>query len=140
MDWTGRISRRGLLQTGGVAAVGALFGDLAAVASAQTTPGSLRRSRFAPYIGQRVSLTPARGRAVGGRLVAVEDVATKALAGSEHVYVLRFRAARASALAARITTVRHPRFGVVELLMTEGPRNRDGQDYLAVVNRVVPHR
>ena len=40
----------------------------------------------------------------------------------------------------RITTVRHPRFGKVKLLMVEGRPTRKGQEYVATVNRVVPRR
>lgn len=69
--------------------------------------------------------------------MAVEDVPAKALAGAQDAYVLRFRALRTQGLATQITSVKHPKFGNVELFMTEGARRSDGQDYLAVVNRVV---
>lgn len=97
----------------------------------------MKRARFAPYVGQKVTLARRRGAAISGRLVTVEDVPAKALAGAQDAYVLRFRAPRARELGTEITAVKHPRFGSVELLMSEGARRSDGQDYLAVVNRVV---
>jgi hypothetical protein len=138
MDDSTGISRRTLLQAGGAAVVGAVFADFGAIASASTGPVSLKRSRFVPYIGQRVHLTPHRGARVVGTLVAVEDVPAKSLAGSEHAYVLRFRATTTPRMRREITSVQHPKFGSVQLLMTEGGAVGGRQDYLAVVNRVIP--
>lgn len=118
--------------------MGAVFGDFSAIASAKTAPVSLRRSRFTPYVGQRVTLTPHRGSRLLGKLVAVEDLPTASLAGSEHAYALRFRARTTPGLQREITSVQHPNFGTVKLLMSEGGAVDGGQDYLAVVNRVVP--
>jgi len=134
---TGTISRRGLLQAGGAAMVGAAFGDIGAAAAAVTSNSGLKRSRFSPYVGQKVTLTPTRGMPITGKLVSVEDVPAKALKGSQNAYVLRFRSKATPSLGTHITTVRHPRFGSVDLLMSAGGRAKDGQDYLAVVNRVV---
>jgi hypothetical protein len=139
MDDSTQISRRHLLQAGGAAVVGAVFADFGAIASAKTATLSLRRSRFAPYVGQRVTLTPHRGPRLLGKLVAVEDLPTASLAGSEHAYALRFQTRTTPGLQREITSVQHPRFGTVKLLMTEGGSVDGGHDYVAVVNRVVPH-
>lgn len=135
-DQTGWISRRGLLQAGSAAFAGAVFGDLTSIASAATLKTGMKRARFAPYVGQKVTLARRRGAAITGVLVAVEDVPFKALAGAQDAYILRFRAKRTPDLGTQITTVKHPKFGIVDLLMSEGGKRSDGQDYLAVVNRV----
>jgi len=137
-----QLTRRNLLVTGGTTLAGVFLTDLGTAAAARARPirRGYRRARFAPHVGDRVTLTAPGGPPVRGRLVAVENVPRRKLAGSQRAYVLRFRVSPKARFSQRITTVRHPRFGKVKLLMVEGRSTRKGQEYVATVNRVVPRR
>lgn len=145
------LSRRRLLATGAVVAVGVVLPETASakrslVAGAKTakplpryTRTGYRRSRFAQHVGTPVKLRPRGGQSVRGTLAAVHDVPNvTSLAGDQDAYTLRFRGPAASPLAEGIVGIRHKHFGVVQLYITSLPADGPNQDYLAVINRRVP--
>lgn len=137
------LSRRHMLVTGALALTGAVLAPAAAARSRQprARTSGWRRERFAPHVGARVELRPPGGRAVAGRLVAVEDlqgVAVRHLAGSPHAYALRLRAAQALPLAGGIVAVRHPGFGALRLFVSRSTGDGRAPEYVAIVNRTVP--
>jgi hypothetical protein len=147
-----QLTRRAALRCGalGVAAFALLDG--ATVAAAKTTNALPRvrflkkgwkRRRFEPHIGTIVKFRPAGAPAVRVQFVGVEDLegeAVKHLAGSQNAYVLRFRGPASLRVAQGTVGIRHRRFGVIRLFVTPSTRTARTQDYIAVINRVVPKR
>jgi hypothetical protein len=146
------LTRRSALRCGalGVAAYALLDG--VAVAASKTTrvlprvrllKTGWKRRRFAPHVGTSVKFRAPGAPAVRVRLVGVENLAgesVKHLAGSQDAFVLRFRGPRSLRVAQGTVGVRHPRFGVIRLFVTPSSTTARTQDYVAIVNRVVPPR
>jgi hypothetical protein len=147
-DQDGLLSRRRLLETGAQAIVGvALLGTDAfaapqrgAAPSAHDLREGYRRARFEPHVGTTVQLRAPGVAALLVQLAAVEDVAqVKGLAGAPDAYVLRFRGSAAQPLAEGIVDVRSERFGMLQLHIVPGPAVGTTQDYIAAINRRIPH-
>ncbi|MDX6679974.1 MAG: hypothetical protein QOG94_13 [Solirubrobacteraceae bacterium] len=147
------LSRRRLLRAGALAVASAALPSTSAFASSRPAGAiaraparrfsrkGYRRSRFEPHVGTPIKLRPHGGAAVRARLAAVEDVPNvKGLAGASDAYVLRFRGSSAQPLAEGIVGVRHPRFGTLQLYISPLAADGPNQDYLAVINRRIPHR
>jgi hypothetical protein len=151
-DQDGLLSRRRLLETGAQAIAGvALLGTDAFAAPQRGAAGSAapsahdlregyRRARFEPHVGTTVQLRAPGVAALLVQLAAVEDVAqVKGLAGAPDAYVLRFRGPAAQPLAEGIVDVRSERFGMLQLHIVPGPAVGTTQDYIAAINRRIPH-
>jgi hypothetical protein len=137
-----RVTRRHLLQAGGAALALAAVGGAGRAVTAGAAPraaAGLRRSRFAPYVGERFRLTAPDGTTVHAGLVAVDDYAARALPalrGSEDAFVLIFRGPVAPRLEQAVLDIRHRRTGRVSLLASPASRGARGQDYTVVVNQL----
>lgn len=140
------VTRRRVLLLGcaGVAALGARDAvALVARASSAVEARGLRRSDYAPHIGQRFRLVPPDGTAVSARLVRVDDFpgrVGRGLAGSEVAFILIFRAGLGEPRAGQaVMSVVHPGGGARDLLLSPaGSAARSSIDYAAVINRLTP--
>ena len=116
-----RVTRRRVLQIGGVAFAAVAIGELPALAGASTV--TLRRSTFTPLVGDAFTLD---GTSV--RLAAVDDYGAgraHAAAGSQAAFVLIFHAdAGVPRLQQRTMAVRHRRLGLVRLLVSPAGTGR----------------
>lgn len=138
------VTRRGLLQAGGIAAAALTVGEGVRVVdravSTVVRPG-LRRSDYQPYIGRRFRISAPGAATVSIPLVAVRDLGSpRSLAGSENAFILVFHApAGLPRLKQAVMSVRHPRGWTRRLLMSPSSPDFDGLDYAAVINRARPN-
>jgi len=127
------LTRRRLLQSGGVALVAVAVGELPALASPARGAAALRRSTFAPLVGDEFMLDDVRVQ-----LAAVDRYGrgrARTARDSDAAFVLIFHAPkRAPRLEQAVMTIRHPRIGAVELLVSPAGTGRRGLDYTAVVD------
>jgi hypothetical protein len=135
-----RLTRRGLLASGGFTLAAVAIGAGGSLGSAPTRKlprVPLRRSAFARHVGEAFTLR-ASSRETRARLALVDDFGGGRLpdkVGSESAFVLIFHAPRhAPRLEQDVMTIRHPRLGTVDLLVSPAGTGRRGQDYTAVVD------
>jgi hypothetical protein len=143
------ITRRGLVAAAGAAVVGVALAETTHLAGLARglgdlgVPAYLRRSSFAPLVGDRFELLATDGRAVA-RLVGVDDLPAGgrigAQAGSDDAFALVFHASGATRLEQDVMTLTHPRLGRFALLVSPSGTGRHGQDYAATINRARPPR
>jgi hypothetical protein len=143
-------TRRDAIRCGALGVAAFTLLDGASVAAAKTSAALPRvrllkkgwkRKRFEPHVGTKVKFRPAGSPAIRVQLVGVEDLAgesVKHLAGSQNAYVLRFRGPSSLRVTQGTVGIRHPRFGVIRLFVTPSTATAGTQDYVAIVNRVVP--
>lgn len=127
------ISRRTLLASGGVTAVGLTLPGAAlarATRRRQRLSSHLRRSSYKPLINQDFKVGPHQLR-----LTAVKDL-NPTQAGSENAFALVFRARQGEKVARTVPTFRHARMGAFQLFISPGKASPAGQSYVAVINRL----
>jgi hypothetical protein len=139
------ITRRGLLASGATAAAALAVAGSVRVASSRASPPvgvlALRRSTFAPLVGQRFRLRTTAGQTAPARLAAVRDYGDGRLfdrIGSDLAFVLLFHTPPgATRLDQDVMTVEHDAIGSVGLLVSPAGTGRRGQDYTAVIDTAV---
>jgi hypothetical protein len=144
MTEAGSISRRQLLRYGTVvASVGAASLSISPAAGAASRTGAgrrlpapdpLKRSTFAPLVGEAFTMTGAGGarRAV---LAEVNDLRPETSAGNEDRFALVFKVAPGRNPAGGVKEFRHPRLGSVSLFAGPVDRGVKAARYEAVINR-----
>lgn len=102
---------------------------------------ALRRSTFAPLVGDRFELAAGNRRATA-LLVGVSDLGSVAgigaQAGPEDAFALLFHASGGPRLDQDVMTIRHSGLGELSLLVAPAGTGRHGQDYAAIINRTRP--
>jgi len=138
------LTRRRLMQAGGVAAAGLMLGAVpangATIAPTSTGPAYLRRSSYTRLKGTAFTTTGARGANVTLRLAEVADLARarseKSLAGSDAAFALTLTGPRKTLLAGSVHELRHASLGAFSLfLVPVGRPSSTEQRYEIVVDR-----
>jgi hypothetical protein len=137
------LTRRRLVQAGGVAAAGLYLGGLSASASAATAaavPAYLRRASYAKLTNAAFTATGASGAKVTLRLAEVSDLARaraeKSLEGSDNAFALAFSGPRATPLPGTVTELRHATLGTFAVFIAPvGRATAAEQRYEVVVDR-----
>jgi hypothetical protein len=129
---SGRVSRREFASSG--AAI-ALLSVLPVSLTSAPRPGSLARSRFAPFVGAAFRLT-GDGDDAEVVLTDVGDLRPVTRTGDERRFSLLFTARRGRLAADGIRTLSSDRFGTVRLFVSPVGRGGQARHYQAVINRL----
>lgn len=137
------LTRRRLVQAGGVAAAGLYLGGLSASASAATAaagPAYLRRASYVKLTNSAFTATSAGGARASLRLAEVSDLVRarteKSLQGSDNAFALVFTGPRSTPLAGAIHELRHATLGTFALFIAPvGRATAAGQRYEVVIDR-----
>jgi hypothetical protein len=153
------LTRRGLLAAGGAALATVALADAARIAAVAAqlagaragtgtgaaldtgVPAHLRRSTFTGLVGDRFELAAA-GRRVTGRLIAVDELgrgADPSAGPREDAFAVVFHSDGRARLRDDTMTVSHAALGAFPLFISRSGAGRDGQDYVAIINRVSPY-